>query len=87
MLKQTNEPKPSLRDKLVTRLEQSLKGVQAPTPNTFADPMSMTAIDSNLDYTWQIFDQSSLQQMAYPNWPDPTPMPLRNESVPVYKDE
>lgn len=83
MLKQTNEPKPSLRDKLVTRLERSLKGVQPPSPTTYADPMSMAAaMDSTgVDYSWQIFDQSSLQQMAYPSWPEPTPMLPKHEVV------
>lgn len=84
MLKQTYEPKPSLRDKLATRLERSLENVQGRTPPTFTDPMSIAAIDSSLDYSWQIFDQSSLQHMAYPAWPDQTQVPV---ALPVPSQE
>ncbi|KAI1080002.1 hypothetical protein F5B20DRAFT_147852 [Whalleya microplaca] len=77
MLKQTSEPKPSLRDKLITRLEQSLQGVQIPSPSALDTSMSTqdTCISPDLEYSWQIFDRSILQQMTYPDWPDSTQLP------------
>ncbi|KAK7949529.1 hypothetical protein PG988_016168 [Apiospora saccharicola] len=76
MLRQTNEPRPSLRDKLITRLEQSLETVQTPSPTALRDS-TVAANAANLqsplsptfDYSWQIFDQASLQQVTYPAWP------------------
>ncbi|KAI1344499.1 hypothetical protein F5Y15DRAFT_113348 [Xylariaceae sp. FL0016] len=75
MLKQTSEPKPSLRDKLITRLEQSLQGVQTPTPSAMEAAMNIQAISPEFEYSWQIFDHSSLRQMQYPVWPDPSVIP------------
>ena len=72
MLRQTNEPKPSLRDKLITRLEQSLEGVHTPSPSGFAEQIPMSGITSNLDYSWHIFDQASLEQLTFPHWSDPS---------------
>ncbi|CAJ2508925.1 Uu.00g139510.m01.CDS01 [Anthostomella pinea] len=72
-LKQTSEPKPSLRDKLITRLEQSLTGVQTPTHPSGLDPaMNIQALSPELEFSWQIFDHSSLRQMQFPGWPDPS---------------
>ncbi|KAK8041767.1 hypothetical protein PG993_006290 [Apiospora rasikravindrae] len=70
MLRRTHEPRPSLRDKLVTKLERSLETVQTPSPTALRDP-SMGALTSSpsFDYSWQIFDQASLQQVTYPGWP------------------
>lgn len=68
MLRQTNEPKPSLREKLASRLEQSLQSIQTPSPTALNDPMTLTAMDQNLDYSWQIFDQASLEQVMFPQW-------------------
>ncbi|KAK7987394.1 hypothetical protein PG989_007709 [Apiospora arundinis] len=74
MLRCTHEPKPSLRDKLVTRLEQSLETVQTPSPTALRDPTVgaaglQTPLSPSFDYSWQIFDQASLQQVTYPGWP------------------
>lgn len=68
MLRQTHEPKPSLRDKLVSRLEQSLETAQTPSPSALRDPLAMPPLSPGFDYSWQIFDQASLQQVAYPAW-------------------
>ncbi|KAK8115273.1 hypothetical protein PG999_007342 [Apiospora kogelbergensis] len=40
MLRRTNEPRPSLRDKLVSRLEHSLGQVATPSPTALRDPRS-----------------------------------------------
>lgn len=72
MLRQTNEPKPSLRDKLITTLEQSLQGVQMPPPppSAYSQPIGLQQpAAANLDYTWQIFDRASLQSLNFP-WQD-----------------
>lgn len=75
MLRQTHEPRPSLRDKLVTRLEQSLEAAQAPSPTALRDAGAANAatlqspLSPTFDYSWQIFDQASLQQVTYPAWP------------------
>ncbi|KAF7552942.1 hypothetical protein G7Z17_g3968 [Cylindrodendrum hubeiense] len=71
-LRQTNEPKPSLHDKLATRLEQSLQGMQTPSPTTLPDPMSLPVISPDLDYSWQIFSQASLDQVTFGIWPEAT---------------
>lgn len=71
MLKQTSEPKPSLRGKLINRLEKSLQDVQVPSPNGFGDPMTIGTVGNELDYSWHIFDQASLEQLTYPAWPGP----------------
>ncbi|KAK8048218.1 hypothetical protein PG994_009948 [Apiospora phragmitis] len=71
MLRQTNEPRPSLRAMLVARLEQSLESVQTPSPTALRDPLQQPPLPLSpaFDYSWQIFDQASLQQMTYPAWP------------------
>ncbi|KAH8714562.1 fungal transcriptional regulatory protein [Ilyonectria robusta] len=71
-LRQTNEPKPSLHDKLATRLEQSLQGMQTPSPTALHDPMSLPVISPDLDYSWQIFNQASLDQVTFGIWPETT---------------
>ena len=68
MLRQTNEPKPSLREKLASRLEQSLQGIQTPSPTALNDPMDLATMNQDLDYSWQIFNQASLEQVMYPEW-------------------
>lgn len=68
-LRQTHEPKPSLRHKLISRLEQSLEGVQTPSPGLLQNPMCLSNISPSLDYSSQIFDQAIFQQMAYYTWP------------------
>lgn len=76
MLRQTHEPKPSLRDRLASRLEQSLETAHTPSPSALRDPMAMPPLSPGFDYSWQIFDQASLQQVAYPAWsPMAAPMP------------
>lgn len=70
-LKRTNEPKPNLRDKLATCLERSLEGIQTPSPTALNQPMVLPDINQDLDYTWQIFNQTSLEQVLYPVWPEP----------------
>ncbi|KAI0475260.1 hypothetical protein GGR56DRAFT_666352 [Xylariaceae sp. FL0804] len=82
MLKQTNEPKPSLRDKLIARLEQSLQGVQSPSSSSSAAVAVATVeaagagaglnlqpqqpISPDFEYSWRIFNNASLSQMPYP---------------------
>lgn len=71
-LRQTNEPKPSLHDKLATRLEQSLQGMQTPSPTALHDAVSLPVISPDLDYSWQIFNQASLDQVTFGIWPEAT---------------
>jgi hypothetical protein len=99
MLKQMNEPKPSLCEKLIARLEDSLRGVNTPDSNAilqaqqqleqeqqqqqaaqqaYYDPTTgAPALDP---YSWQIFDQASLQQIgAYPiSW---APAPVGDQGI------
>ncbi|KAI1846127.1 hypothetical protein JX265_010504 [Neoarthrinium moseri] len=76
MLRQTNEPKPSLRDKLATRLERSLESIHIPSPSAIQASMESTSpVISYPNYPWNIFDQTSLQQVEYPMWlPDSSQM-------------
>ena len=70
MLKQTNEPKPSLREKLIVRLESSLQKVHTPSPSAMPNPIVTPTMNPSMDYaSWHIFDQASLQQVEYPLWP------------------
>ncbi|OJJ02065.1 hypothetical protein ASPVEDRAFT_62226 [Aspergillus versicolor CBS 583.65] len=68
MLKRMTGPKPSLRDVLVARLESSLTTIQvresASLPQNVYGNLAMMA---PMDQSWQLFDQSSLQQM-YSDW-------------------
>ena len=67
MLKRKNEPepKPSLCDKLIARLEDSLHDVSTPD-FTNSQQGHEPVMDPNFDYSWQIFDQVSLQQINFP---------------------
>lgn len=71
-LRRTNEPRPSLRDKLSTCLEQALQGVETPSPTALHQPMSLANMTQDFDYTWQIFSQASLQPFLDPEWPGPS---------------
>ena len=65
MLKRMNQPKPSLCDRLITRLEGRLQGVTTPDS---ANPLPQHHIGCQPDldtHSWQIFDQVSLQQFDY----------------------
>ena len=69
ILKKMNGPKPSLCDKLLSRLEESLVPVHS--PNSFElqrDAYNNVSMSAQVDQSWQIFDQASLQQMIYPAW-------------------
>lgn len=62
-----NEPKPSLCDKLIFRLEGSLAGINGTVP----DGLRQTAYSDletgcDLDHSGQIFDPASLQEMILP---------------------
>lgn len=74
MLRQTNEPKPCLRDKLATRLEQDLEGVQTPSPSTMNHHLGVLGIDPELDGSWQIFDETIMTQVIDPFWARPEDM-------------
>ncbi|KAL4728199.1 hypothetical protein ACLX1H_004940 [Fusarium chlamydosporum] len=65
ILKQKNEPKPSLCDKLISRLEESLQEVSTPD-FSYIQPAHSSVMDPSFDYTWQIFDQVNLQQIHFP---------------------
>ncbi|KAL6924017.1 hypothetical protein ACHAPO_006555 [Fusarium lateritium] len=65
ILKQKNEPKPSLCDKLIARLEESLQEVSTPD-FSYVQPAHSSVMDPSFDYTWQIFDQVNLQQIQFP---------------------
>jgi hypothetical protein len=69
IMKKLNGPKPSLCDKLIFRLEESLVPVHS--PNSFElqrDAYNNVSMSAQVDQSWQIFDQASLQQMIYPAW-------------------
>ncbi|KAJ6442363.1 fungal transcriptional regulatory protein [Purpureocillium lavendulum] len=70
MLRETNEPKPSLRDKLASRLEQSLQTINTPSPTTMGH-MAQAAADVEFDCSWQIFDQAIMEQVMDPFWSRP----------------
>ncbi|KAK1994779.1 hypothetical protein LX36DRAFT_660218 [Colletotrichum falcatum] len=57
-LKEMHEPKPSLRGMLASRLEQKLQGLHTPASG---DAEGFEQEIRNLDNSWYIFDQSSLQ--------------------------
>ncbi|KAK1461950.1 hypothetical protein CCUS01_01540 [Colletotrichum cuscutae] len=63
-LKEMHEPKPSLRGILATRLEQKLQGLHTPASG---DAEVFEQEIRNLDNSWYIFDQSSLQA-GYELW-------------------
>ncbi|KAF5641163.1 c6 finger [Fusarium sp. NRRL 25303] len=65
ILKQKNEPKPSLCDKLIARLEDSLQDISTPD-FTYVQPGHPTVMDPTFDYSWQLFDQVNLQQIQFP---------------------
>jgi len=66
ILKQKNEPKPSLCDKLIARLEESLQEVSTPDFTSYVQPAHPSVMDPSFDYTWQIFDQVNLQHIQFP---------------------
>lgn len=69
MLKRMTGPKPSLRDILVARLESSLATIQVPEAASLSQNVyENLAIMAPMDQSWQLFDQSSLQQMMYSDW-------------------
>lgn len=62
-----NEPKPSLCDKLICRLEGSLGGING----TVSDQLQPSAYNGlgagyDMDQSGQIFDPASLRQMILP---------------------
>ncbi|KDN63397.1 hypothetical protein CSUB01_06811 [Colletotrichum sublineola] len=63
-LKEMHEPKPSLRGMLAARLEQKLQGLHTPASG---DAEVFQQEIRNLDNSWYIFDQSSLQA-GYDLW-------------------
>ncbi|KAL2882187.1 hypothetical protein SGCOL_002454 [Colletotrichum sp. CLE4] len=63
-LKEMHEPKPSLRGILATRLDQKLQGLHTPASG---DAEVFEQEIRNLDNSWYIFDQSSLQA-GYELW-------------------
>ncbi|OLN97757.1 hypothetical protein CCHL11_07951 [Colletotrichum chlorophyti] len=63
-LKEMHEPKPSLRGILAARLEQKLQGLHTPASG---DAEVFEQEIRNLDNSWYIFDQSSLQA-GYELW-------------------
>ncbi|KAL4781132.1 hypothetical protein BJX76DRAFT_350410 [Aspergillus varians] len=68
-LKDTAGPNPSLRGILVARLESSLARVQMPDPENLPDnAYENLTMMAPIDQSWQLFDQSSLQQMMYSDW-------------------
>lgn len=69
ILKKMNGPKPNLHRKLIIRLEESLAPVHTPeSAESHPNAYNNIAMSAQLDQSWQIFDQASLQQMIYPAW-------------------
>ncbi|KAL2869644.1 uncharacterized protein BJX67DRAFT_370833 [Aspergillus lucknowensis] len=65
MLKQIAGPKPSLRDILVARLESSIANAKMPPANLPQHAYEDLNMMGSTEPSWQIFDQSSLEQMMY----------------------
>lgn len=65
-LQQMNDPKPLLHAKLIARLDNNLKRVDALVPSTMPQP-DLTSLD--VDNSWNIFDQASLEQINFASWP------------------
>lgn len=68
MLKQISLPVSTLCAKLIHRLEESLQGVHSPE---LTNEISAELIDrgnSNSEYSWDIFNQCSLQQFDFSAW-------------------
>ncbi|KAJ6781653.1 hypothetical protein PWT90_01403 [Aphanocladium album] len=69
LLRDTNEPKPCLREKLAARLEQQLDSLHTPSPSTAQQvPIDMS---QGLDYSWQLFDHALIEQVMDPFWMRP----------------
>ena len=73
LLRDTNEKKPCLREKLVARLEEHLDSLETPSPTSMNNTMGVD-ISSNLDYSWQLFDQAIMEQVMDPFWMRPNNM-------------
>ncbi|KAJ4295640.1 hypothetical protein N0V90_007653 [Kalmusia sp. IMI 367209] len=69
-LKQMNDPKTLLHTKLIARLDGNLQKVNTPDANVIHH-QDLTAL--NVDSSWHIFDQASLEQMNFGSWPYPGP--------------
>ncbi|KAF2008553.1 hypothetical protein BU24DRAFT_360239 [Aaosphaeria arxii CBS 175.79] len=67
-LKQANDPKPLLHTKLITRLDGSLQKVNTHKVND-SSQQNYTTLD--VDSSWHIFDQASLEQMNFGSWSYP----------------
>ncbi len=66
MLKQLKELNPSLCNKLISRLEGSLQRVHTPDAVVLHDEGQLRdSVSDNADYSWQLFDQVSLQHFDY----------------------
>ncbi|KAM3553420.1 hypothetical protein MY1884_006682 [Beauveria asiatica] len=66
LLRDTNEPKPCLREKLAALLEQQLDTLGTPSPSTTAQ-VSLD-MGQGLDYSWQLFDPAIIEQVMDPFW-------------------
>jgi hypothetical protein len=62
-LQRSQRPAPSLQHVLADRLETALQGMHSPPSNG----PEMMVPDTNLDYSWTIFDQDTLP-LANPSW-------------------
>ena len=58
---------PTICDKLISRLEGSLQGVETPNSTMVQQEQQHLPQETgpSLDYSWQIFDQISLQQFDH----------------------
>jgi hypothetical protein len=65
-LKEINDPKPLLHQKLIARLDGNLQRVNTPDPNNMPPPILASL---NGDDSWNIFDQASLEQINFASWP------------------
>ena len=59
------ESNPGLGYKLIFRLEASLQGVTTPESAVLPGEQMTTVISNSVDYSWQLFDQVSLQHFDY----------------------
>jgi hypothetical protein len=87
-LQRSQRPAPSLQHVLGDRLERAMQTIHTP-PSTGPELMMP---DSNLDYSWAIFDQSNLP-LANPSWllqdptqQQPSPKPIAPVQPPQSRD-
>lgn len=78
-LRETNEPSDSLRYTLAARLTRALEGIQTPSPSGLPqNVLDVHAISPDYDQSWQIFNETSLEEVMFSAWPHHTGLQQQN---------